>query len=184
MVKSYAVEDTPYNISMPTSPKHEQSTDKAKLEEKHKEKLKQLADLDKHEGEDAVTTYATEDTPISFSHATSLSDLSDEIEQENADKTLKGEDDDTQSEGSSFDDDSDDLLSEIIMSAMPKGKELGDKNAQVKNSQKYDIDRKAEGSETKSSAKSYQLNEKQVQTQSQSESHPKAFQPQRTSKSY
>ncbi|XP_052063943.1 adenomatous polyposis coli protein-like isoform X1 [Mytilus californianus] len=210
MVKSYAVEDTPYNISMPTSPKHEQSTDKAKLEEKHKEKLKQLADLDKHEGEDAVTTYATEDTPISFSHATSLSDLSvittnlsvgdeslspkpeiklknetenvnekDEIEQENADKTLKGEDDDTESEGSSFDDDSDDLLSEIIMSAMPKGKDLGDKNAQVKNSQKYDTDRKAEGSETKSSTKSCQLNEKQVK--SQPESHPKAFQPQRTS---
>jgi hypothetical protein len=35
-----------------------------------------LADVDKMSADDVLTTFATEDTPVSFSHATSLSDLS------------------------------------------------------------------------------------------------------------
>jgi hypothetical protein len=56
-VKSYAVEDTPYNISMPTSPKHEITSEKTKREEIHSEKLKMLADVDKMSADDVLTNF-------------------------------------------------------------------------------------------------------------------------------
>ena len=208
-VKSYAVEDTPYNISMPTSPKHEITSEKTKREEIHSEKLKMLADVDKMSADDVLTTFATEDTPVSFSHATSLSDLSiittnlsvknedlnleseiknnviDNIAEnkstaESVSKDGNHEEEDAKSEDSSFDEDNDLLLSEIIQFAMPKGKISQDKNLAEKISRQIEMDRKAEGSEMRQNVVTNSSNEKNPK-QNKNQMLPKTFKPERTS---
>lgn len=178
---SYAVEDTPYNMSKPSSP-----TPKVRIssppstESDHplclvNPELKIHVEDPSTYCEDTVKTYATEDTPISYSYATSLSDLSiitgisepikeeeQETEkpdpQENAkveeadgegeveekDKDESADLNDTKSE-SSCSDGSEDLLSDLIQSAMPKGRT----SPKARVSRKLDMDRAAEGAESK-----------------------------------
>lgn len=191
---SYAVEDTPYNMSKPTSP-----TPKVKISSPSPSKetsqpvcvvkpVMQVEDPALYCEEDTVKTYATEDTPVNFSHATSLSDLSiitgmsepikeedeeaekpgpqespktevkvkeeerqiqeveqeDEEERDEKDRDESGELNDSKSD-SSCSDGSEDLLSDLIQSAMPKGRT----SPKARVSRKLDMDRAAEGAETK-----------------------------------
>ncbi|KAJ8311479.1 hypothetical protein KUTeg_010834 [Tegillarca granosa] len=144
-IKSYAIEGTPYNGSIPTSPKHDKNQN---LNYKFKYVGGNMPPV---EVEDTIQAYATEDTPLNFSRATSLSDLSIKTSDEPAENKLPqnlnsvsepepipDESLDQHSDNSSLLDESDELLSELIQSAMPKGKV----------SRRLDMDRAAEGSET------------------------------------
>ncbi|XP_078329489.1 uncharacterized protein LOC111111223 isoform X2 [Crassostrea virginica] len=191
--RSYAVEDTPYNMSKPTSP-----TPKVKISSPTVKESTQPVCVVKpvmHVEdpalycEDTVKTYATEDTPVNFSHATSLSDLSiitgmsEPIKEENETEEEKASpqessnvetlDEEAETEGeqkqkdedgeeeekeidesgelndsksdSSCSDGSEDLLSDLIQSAMPKGRT----SPKARVSRKLDMDRAAEGAESK-----------------------------------
>ncbi|XP_061185422.1 adenomatous polyposis coli protein-like isoform X2 [Saccostrea echinata] len=173
--KSYAVEDTPYNMSKPTSP-----TPKVQINSLPSTESAQPVCLVKpmvHVEdpatycEDTIKTYATEDTPINFSHSTSLSDLSiitgmsepikeeepdtgksdaqevfkaKEPEKEEEEEDKSADLNDSKSD-SSYSDGSEDLLSDLIQSAMPKGST----SPKARVSRKLDMDRAAEGAESK-----------------------------------
>ncbi|KAK3578393.1 hypothetical protein CHS0354_025487 [Potamilus streckersoni] len=165
-VKSFATEGTPLagsNIPSP-QPKPGHVTDR----------FTEVFDYGPH-AEDTVKCYATEDTPLTFSQTGSLSDLSimtgmsdnDREPVQNAKSSqMSGSyppppPDDSQSDTSSVLEEGEDLLSEIIQSAMPKGKG------------KKSMDRQAEGSEG---------NDKfRFENPSYKEKKPVVFQPHRTS---
>ncbi|XP_064596590.1 adenomatous polyposis coli protein-like isoform X2 [Liolophura sinensis] len=114
-------------------------------------KLKKLNQLERKaaqphpaiEGEpDSVKSYATEGTPLNFSRTGSLSDLSvctDTSDRKPLDPLETLAHDESKSDNSSLMEDHDDFLTEVIQSAMPKGK----------SPRKPPTDRKTEGGENK-----------------------------------
>ncbi|KAL3887207.1 hypothetical protein ACJMK2_027157 [Sinanodonta woodiana] len=165
-IKSFATEGTPLagsNIPSP-QPKQGHAADR----------FTGVFDYGPH-AEDTTTCYATEDTPLTFSQTGSLSDLSimtgmtdNDIEPVQIPKSSQisasyppPPPEDSQSDTSSVLEEGEDLLSEIIQSAMPKGK--GNKS----------MDRHAEGSEGNDRFR--------FENPSYKEKKPVVFQPQRTS---
>ena len=99
---------------------------------------------------------------------------------ESVSKDGNHEEEDAKSEDSSFDEDNDLLLSEIIQFAMPKGKISQDKNLAEKISRQIEMDRKAEGSEMRQNVVTNSSNEKNPK-QNKNQMLPKTFKPERTS---
>ena len=175
-VRSYATEGTPYNQSNLPSPKPSSSKGQFKFNPQF------LGNLDCisngfESNEDQVKTFATEGTPLNYSRTGSFSDLSSlntnfeekvKIDPKAEPKSNEQNFDDTNSDNSSLMEENEELLSEIIQSAMPAAK--------TGKSSRRSMDRKAEGSEGKRSFSFDNSSKKNKPSKV-----PSKFQPQRTS---
>ena len=148
-VKSFATEDTPLNGSSLPSPKPH-------INPAFREPFNPasfLRDIDNftngyEDSSDVMKSYATEGTPQNFSRTGSFSDLSsvntnNEVDQkmQNVSKPVStSQMDDSQSDNSSIIEENEDLLSEIIQSAIPPSKP---------GKSRRSMDRRPEGAEGK-----------------------------------
>ncbi|XP_060066041.1 adenomatous polyposis coli protein-like [Ylistrum balloti] len=163
-VKTFATEDTPINFSTNGS-----LSDLSIITNMTGEMSAGLSNpVSTQISPHVTTTTETQQEPVTKIAMATVPHLSEKQQEDQSETQLEENPqlDDTHSDSSSLLDESDELLSEIILSGMPKGKV----------SRKLDMDRAVEGSEVRSPAKSLTAH-----VFSQSTEAKIVFQPQRTS---